>query len=120
MQSDINALNDQLQAAERELLAISSDYANFAIEAAEKRAHYDVRWAQEILKIKTNKELKLTIPEADAMATTLVQDELVSCRIAEAMASAAKAKLDATKNILSSIQTRAGLLKTESFLTTTH
>lgn len=113
---DINDLNRSLQQAEVELLSTASDYAAFALDAAQKRAQYDLRWAQELLKVATNKDVKLTVPEKEAMVTNLVQDELTACRIAEAMANASKAKLDALKSTLSSIQSRAALLKTEAFV----
>ena len=108
----IKNIEKELENYESELYECSAEYRHLATDAATKRAAYDVRWAQELLKIATNKDLKLTVPEKEAMVTTLVQDELSACRIAEAMASGSKERLKALQANLTSVQTRASLLKT--------
>lgn len=117
MQADLSTIEQELKDYERELYASSDNETELTLDAARKRAAYDVAYAQELLKINANKDLKLTVPEKEAMAVLAVQNDLVACRIAEAMAQSAKRRLDTIQTLVSSVQTRAKLFQTERSLT---
>jgi len=117
MSEQINKIISELEGYESELYKASVDYKNLARDAAEKRATYDVAYAVEFLKNTTNKDLKLTVPATEALTVQTVQNQLIACRIAEALAEGAKRHLNALQSNLTSVQTRASLLKTERSLT---
>jgi hypothetical protein len=116
MTEQLTQIEQELQTIETGLYKASIEYRELARDAAAKRAAYDVRWAQELLKVQTNKDAKLTVGEKEAMVTAIVQIDLTHCRIAEALADGSKRHLQTLQSILSSIQTRASLLKTERSL----
>ena len=110
----INELNDQLQNIERELYDASGEYKDLALTAAGLRATYDVRYAQEYLKVTTNAgDKKMTVAATEALVIDIVQHDLSAARIAEAKADAAKRHLATLQSLLTSVQTRASLMKTE-------
>jgi hypothetical protein len=111
----IHGILKELEDYEKELYAASTDYRELARDAAEKRARYDVAYAVELLKLR-EQELKLTVPEREAMTVQTVQNQLTACRIAEALADGAKRHLGALQSNLTSLQTRASLLRTERSL----
>lgn len=111
----LQEIERDLRAYEVELYNASVEYKSLARDAAEKRAAYDVAYAQEFLKITTG-ELKMTVPATEALAVKNVESLLTSCRIAEAMADGAKRHLATLQSVLTSVQTRASLLKTERSL----
>lgn len=115
-QEEITTVENELKAYEVELYNAAKDYKELARSAAEKRAAYDVAFAQELLKLKGDTELKATVPEREALAVVAVQNSLTGCRIAESLADGAKRHLGAIQSILTSVQTRASLLKTERSL----
>lgn len=117
MSEQLHAIIQELESYEKQLYAASADYRSLIRDAAEKRATYDVAYAQAILKLKGDTELKATVPERDALAVVAVQHQLTACRIAEALADGAKRHLGALQSNLTSLQTRASLLKTERSLT---
>jgi hypothetical protein len=116
MAEQITKILVELENYEKELYAASVEYKDLARDAAEKRATYDVAWAQELLKIPNDKDHKMTVGEKEALVTQLVQTQLRSARIAESLAEGAKRHLSALQSNLTSIQTRASLLKTERSL----
>jgi hypothetical protein len=109
----ITEIEGELRNIEGELYTASVEFKRLASDAAQKRATYDVAYATEFLKIQTNKELKLTVPAIESLAVQTVQTQLVACRIAEALADGSKRHLGTLQSLLSSIQTRASLIKTE-------
>lgn len=113
MTEELFQIETELKGYESELFVASTEYRNFVKDAADKRAVYDVAFAQEVLKLKSNTDLKATVPEREAFATVAVADFMTRCRIAEALAEGAKRHLTALQAILSSVQTRAKLLSTE-------
>lgn len=113
MIDDINAITTQLTQAEADLYAASTEYRRLGENAARLRALYDVQYASEFLKAKTASE-KPTDKSAESLAVQIVEKHLTDCRIAEALADGARRHLGALEAILSSIQTRARLLKVES------
>lgn len=114
MNEQLDNLEAELQVCEVDLFNASTEYKALVQDAAIKRAAYDVVWAQELLKLRTDPELKATVPEREALVTVAVQGQLTQCRIAEALADAAKRHLVTLQSILSSIQTRARLITTEA------
>lgn len=112
MTEELFAIEKELKDYEAKLYAASTEYKRLAQDAATKRATYDVAYATEFLKITTG-EMKMTVPATESLAVQNVQESLTSCRIAEALADGAKRHLVTLQSIISSIQTRAGLFKTE-------
>lgn len=112
----ITQITKELENYEKQLYDASVEYRSLARDAAEKRARYDVAYAQEFLKNSTNKDMKLTVPACEALTVQQVQAELTACRIAEALADGSKRHLSALQSNLTSLQTRASLLKTERSL----
>lgn len=110
---EITKIVKELEQYEADLFAASTDYKSLAQDAATKRSVYDVAWAQELLKIKADANLKATVPEREAMATVSVQRFMTDARVAEAMADGSKRHLTALQAILSSVQTRSKLINTE-------
>lgn len=106
-------IEKELQGFESDLFTASTEYKNLVRDAAEKRANYDVAFAVELLKIKSNADLKFTVPEKEALTVQTVQGQMTACRIAEAIADGSKRHLTALQAILSSVQTRSKLLQTE-------
>lgn len=115
MTEQITNIEAELQTCEVDLFNASTEYRQLAEDAARKRSSYDVAWAQQLLKLKSDTDLKATVPEREALATVAVQDQMTGARIAEAMADASKRHLVTMQSVLSSIQTRARLIQTESF-----
>lgn len=109
----ITQITTELEQYEKDLFTASTEYKSLARDAAEKRATYDVTFAQEMLKLKSDTDLKATVPEREAFAVVAVERFMTGCRIAEAMAEGSKRHLQALQAILSSVQTRAKLLQTE-------
>lgn len=103
----------ELEGYEIDLFNASTEYRELAREAAEKRATYDVAFAQEMLKLKSDTDLKATVPEREAFAVVAVSNFMTACRIAEALADGSKRHLTTLQAILSSVQTRSKLLQTE-------
>lgn len=112
----IEKITGELEGYETQLYAASIEYKSLAHDAAMKRADYDVAWAQEMLKVSAQTEVKMTVGEKESTVTVIVASRLKDCRIAEALASGAKEHLRALQANLTSIQTRASLLKTERSL----
>lgn len=112
----IERIEAELQNYESELYEASSEYRHLAVDAATKRADYDVAYAQEMLKVSAQTEVKMTVAEKESTVIVIVASQLKSCRIAEALASGAKERLRALQSNLTSLQTRASLLKTERSL----
>lgn len=106
-------IEKELEGYESDLFKASTEYRDLVRDAAEKRAVYDVAYAQELLKLKSDTDLKATVPERDAMAVVAVQKFLTNCRIAEAIADGSKRHLTTLQAILSSVQTRSKLLQVE-------
>jgi hypothetical protein len=115
MTEEIHQITQELAAYESQLYAASIEYRDLIRDAATKRAVYDVAFAQELLKI-TAKGDKMTVAEKESLTIMAVQNQLTECRIAEAIADGAKRHLTALQSNLTSIQTRASLLKTERSL----
>lgn len=111
----IHQITQELEGYESQLYAASVEYKDLIRDAATKRANYDVAYAQELLKV-SQFEGKMTVVEKESLAVVAVQTQLVACRIAEALADGAKRHLAALQSNLTSIQTRASLLKTERSL----
>lgn len=114
MTEEIHQIAQELEAYETQLYAASVEYRSLARDAAVRRAEYDVAWAQEMLRLPT--DVKMTVAEKESSVVVIVQDRLKECRIAEAIADGAKRHLMALQSNLTSIQTRASLLKTERSL----
>lgn len=108
----------ELENYEKELYKASVEYKTLAQDAATKRADYDVAYAQEMLKLPT--DVKMTVAEKESTVVAIVADRLRHCRIAEAMADGAKRHLTALQSNLTSVQTRASLLKTEYYAAGNH
>ena len=117
MTEHITQIERELQNYEADLFNASTEYRQLAEDAARKRASYDVAYAQELLKLKSDSALKATVPEKEAIAVVAVQGPLTNARIAEALADGSKRHLSALQAILSSVQTRSRLLTTEAGLT---
>lgn len=115
-QERIEIIEKELENYESELYECSAEYRQLAIDAATKRAEYDVAYAQEMLKVSAQTEVKMTVAEKESAVVVIVANQLKSCRIAEAMASGAKERLRALQANLTSVQTRASLLRTERSL----
>jgi len=115
MTEQTTKIERELQNIEQELYAASIEYRDLAKDAAEKRAIYDVAYAQEFLKVSTDGE-KRTVPATESLTVQIVQRQLTACRIAEALADGSKRHLMTLQSLLSSIQTRASLIKTERSL----
>ena len=113
MTEDITRINEQLMKIEKDLYKASTEYRELSIDAAGKRAAYDVRYASEFLKASQDSTIKRTVPATEAFVVEVVSHDLSECRIAEAKAEAAKRHLATLQSLLSSVQTRASLLKTE-------
>lgn len=114
MSEEVHRITQELEAYETQLYAASVEYRDLIRTAATKRAEYDVAWAQEMLQLPT--DVKMTVGEKEAQVVVIVADRLRECRIAEAIADGAKRHLMALQSNLTSIQTRASLLKTERSL----
>jgi hypothetical protein len=111
--NELHQIESELQRYESDLHSASSDYMTLIRDAATKRAVYDVAYAQELLKLKSDSNLKATVPEREALAVVAVQHFLTDCRIAEAMADGSKRHLSALQAILSSVQTRSKMFQVE-------
>lgn len=111
----IHSIEGELKGYETELYAASSEYKTLAQDAAAKRATYDVAYATEFLKSKTGGE-KVTDKMAESLTVVAVQHQLTAARIAEALADASKRRMTAIQSNLTSVQTRASLLRTERSL----
>lgn len=119
MSEQLHAIEKELEAREAQLYDASVEYKSLAYDAALKRATYDVDYANSILEISSKADsegVKMTVIEKENLAVKSVQNQLKECRIAEAMADGSKRHLVTLQSIISSIQTRASLLKTESRL----
>ena len=114
MSEQISKILMELENYEQQLYAASIEYKQLASDAAQKRADYDVAWAQEMLKLPT--DVKMTVAEKESTVVTIVAERLRATRIAEALAEGAKRHLSALQSNLTSLQTRASLLKTERSL----
>ncbi len=114
MSEQIHSILKELERYEGELYTASNDYRNLIKDAATKRADYDVAYAQEMLKLPT--DIKMTVGEKESTVVKIVAQQLKDCRIAEAIADGAKRHLGAIQSNLTSVQTRASLLKTERSL----
>ena len=112
----ITDIEQELRRYEAEIYSASTEYKNLVQDAARKRAAYDVSFAGEILKLREDKDLKATVPEKEAIAVKNVQTLLTDCRIAESLAEGSKRHLVTLQSLLSSVQTRASLIKTERSL----
>ena len=106
-------IDNELKDCEKSLFTASTEYRDLAEDAARKRASYDVAFAKEMLVLKGGTNLKATVPEREAMAIVNVQQSLTDCRIAEALAEGSKRHLTTLQSIITSIQTRAALIKVE-------
>lgn len=115
MSEEISQITQELENYESQLYAASVEYKSMAQDAAVKRADYDVAYAQEMLKASAV-EGKRTVAEKEAEVVVIVANQMRAARIAEAMADGAKRHLTALQSNLTSIQTRASLLKTERSL----
>lgn len=111
----IAQIEQELHGYESELYECSAEYRTLAVDAATKRAIYDVAYAQEFMQTKLSGD-KMTDKTAESLTVIAVQTQLTSCRIAEAMADACKRRLTALQSNLTSVQTRASLLRTERSL----
>lgn len=120
MTETISGINQELINTEKGIYNTAVEYKRLATEAANKRVAYDLAYATELLKIKTDNTLKLTAPEKEATALLAVQGQFTECRIAEAMAESCKRHLQALQGNQTSLQTRASLIKTEAFVTNHH
>lgn len=109
-------IEKELQDYESEFYEASAEYRQLVMDAAIKRADYDVAFAQEMLKVSARTDIKMTVPEKEATIVVIVANQLKACRIAEAMALGAKERLRALQSNLTSLQTRASLLGTERSL----
>lgn len=119
MSEELHKITEELQSYEAELYAASAEYRDYALDAAQKRATYDVEYSQAILTISAKCDqdgIKMTVPERDALAVKQVQNSLKACRIAEALADGSKRHLGTLQSLLSSVQTRSSLLRTERSL----
>ncbi len=119
MVEQINKILSELEDYEKQLYSASMEYRELAGDAAQKRATYDVSYSQAILTISNKCDtdgIKMTVPERDALAVNTIQNDLKACRIAEALADGSKRHLGTLQSLLSSVQTRASLLKTERSL----
>lgn len=112
----LEEITKELQQYESELYEASSEYRSLAHKAAIARADYDVAYAQEMLKVSADTSVKMTVAEKESAVVVIVADRLKACRIAEALADGAKRHLGALQSNLTSLQTRASLLKTERSL----
>lgn len=112
MTEDLRAIEKELKDYEAKLYAASTEYRQLAKDAGTKRAIYDVGYANSFLTAKNTSE-KTTDKLAESLAVKAVNQQLTDCRIAEAMAKASQSHLITLQSIISSIQTRAGLFKTE-------
>jgi len=110
MQEKLKEIANELKEHEVELHAASIEYAGLAEAAAEKRVLYDVAWSSAYLRISGDGE-KRTIPVLDALVTVEVEEQMWECRLAEGAADAGKRHLSSLQSLLTSGQTRAGLLK---------
>ncbi len=115
MVEQIGQITQELEASEANIHAAATEYRSLSREAADKRVRYDIAYAQELLKVSTDKSVKLTVAEKEAMALLAVQGPFTECRIAEAIAEGCKRQLQALQGNQTSLQTRASLIKTESF-----
>jgi len=114
----IREIENKLRELESDMYEASTEYRKLAYDAALKRATYDVDYAKELLSI-TNKNdtaVKMTVAEREAITVKAVESQLRDCRIAEALADASKRHLGVLQSLLSSVQTRASLIKTERSL----
>lgn len=114
MTEQLSNIEAELQTCEVDLFNASTDYKRLAEDAARKRAEYDVAYAQEFLKVKTGGD-KVTDKTAESLTVEIVKEKMTNARIAEALSDGSKRHLSAMESILSSIQTRARLIQTESF-----
>jgi len=112
----LTAITKELEQYESELYEASAEFRKLAVDAATKRADYDVAYAQEMLKVSAQTEVKMTVAEKESTVVVIVADRLKAARIAEALADGAKRHLTALQSNLTSLQTRASLLKTERSL----
>lgn len=119
MSEQIHKIAEELEGYETQLYAASVEFRSLAHDAAIKRADYDVAYAQEMLKASAV-EGKRTVAEKEAEVVVIVANQMRAARIAEAMADGAKRHLTALQSNLTSIQTRASLLKTERSLVNMH
>jgi hypothetical protein len=118
-QEELHKIEQELANYETQLYAASTEYRDYRRDAAEKRADYDVSYANAILTISNKADtegIKMNVVEKESLAVKSVANQLKACRIAEALAEGSKSHLITLQSILSSVQTRASLLKTERSL----
>ncbi|MBX3288330.1 MAG: hypothetical protein KF855_03200 [Acidobacteria bacterium] len=113
---EINEIETSLKDCEGAIATAAMDYGKIAVSAARARADYDLAYAQELLKISADGE-KRTVGEKEALTLIAVQSLFMDCRIREAEADALKRRIGALQSVLTSLQTRASLIKTERSLT---
>lgn len=113
---DAQSLIAELAQIEADIFNASTEFSKQAVVAAKSRLTYDLAYAEAILRLKpADASIKITVPEREALAIKQCSSQMTDARIAEAELDAAKKHLEALRAILSSIQTRASLLKAEAF-----
>lgn len=123
MSEQLHALEQEFRRIEVDLYNASVEFKTFVMDAAHKRAAYDVAYAQAMLDVshRADKDgIKMTVGEKDALVIVAVKGLLTDCRIAEALRDGSKAHLQTLQSLLSGAQTRASLIKTEERVTACH
>lgn len=119
MTDTIHQIEQDLQMRETQLFDASMEFREFVLDAAQKRAGYDVDFAKSMLDIASRADkdgLKMTVSERESLAVVAVQNQLRDCRIAEALRDGSKAHLSTLQSLLTSLQTRSKLIITERSL----
>lgn len=113
---EINEIEKSLKDCEAAIADAAMDYGKIAVSAARARADYDLAYAQELLKVSADGE-KRTVGEKEALTLLAVQKLFMDCRIKEAESEALKRRIGSLQSVLTSLQTRASLIRVERSLT---
>lgn len=113
----LHEIDSDLLKCEKALQEMQSQYPKIARQAADARYIYDQAYADAVIAIASQEfDKKPTVPVLEAMAVKRVSEQQKAAREAESDLDAAKKHLATLETIVSSVQTRAGILRTESNL----
>ncbi len=110
----LHAIDNDLLKCEKALQEMQNQYGQIASDAANARYVYDQAYADAVIEIANREfEKKPTVPVLEAMATKAVANEQKAAREAESKLDAAKKHIVTLSTIVSSVQTRAGIMRVE-------
>lgn len=120
MDEQAHKINAELEAIEKEIFTLAKQYRVYAAKAVKARNNYDIEKDKQLLAVRLKCELegiKANADEKTAMAKENYAEFMIAARESETMLDCCQKDIQSANARLSSIQTRARLLKTEADLT---